>query len=244
MMNKKYLVWGLIGLLFIGTVGCAKHSRKGLPLPARAVESADLPANIYTKPIASEGSLWTDAAELFYGDRRAIRKGDTVTIDIIENTTSQMNANTSASRKTGVKAALPQFLGYMRWLEAKNRYFNVDQGGKPTDTLFEGSLENTFDGKGKSDRSGQITASIGAIVTEVLPNNNLVIQGKREMRVNSELQIITVSGVVRPEDIGPDNRVKSTYLANARIELAGQGVLADKQSPGWFARILDKVWPF
>jgi flagellar L-ring protein precursor FlgH len=78
----------------------------------------------------------------------------------------------------------------------------------------------------------------------VLPNGNVTIYGKREMKVNNELQRITVSGIIRPEDIGADNRVKSTYLADARIEYSGEGVIADKQSPGWGIRILDKVWPF
>ena len=94
------------------------------------------------------------------------------------------------------------------------------------------------------DRSGQVTASIGAVVTRVLPNGNLVIHGRREMKVNNEVQYISVTGIARQRDIDKDNRIKSIYLADSRIEYYGKGVLADKQRPGWGTRILDFVWPF
>jgi flagellar L-ring protein precursor FlgH len=81
-------------------------------------------------------------------------------------------------------------------------------------------------------------------VTKVLPNGNLMLYGRREMKVNNEVQYIVVSGIVRPQDIDPSNRVKSTFVADARIEYYGEGVLADKQRPGWGTRVLDQVWPF
>ena len=73
---------------------------------------------------------------------------------------------------------------------------------------------------------------------------NLVIQGYREIRVNNETQFLIVSGIVRPQDISPDNSVKSTFIANARIEYSGTGVISEKQQPGWLARGLDILWPF
>ena len=82
------------------------------------------------------------------------------------------------------------------------------------------------------------------MVTKVLPNGNLVIIGKREIRVNQETQYITLSGIVRPDDIGPTNEVSSTYMADAKIVYSGTGPLADKQRPGWLGRAIDHVWPF
>jgi len=138
--------------------------------------------------------------------------GDVVTIDIVENTSSKMDANTTAGRTSSIDASVDNSLGYMRALQEANRRLGVDLDGTATNTLFKASLENAFEGEGTSDRSGQVTASIGARVTEVLPNGNLVIFGKRKMKVNNETQIITVSGIVRPMDIDTDNRIKSTYI--------------------------------
>ena len=105
-------------------------------------------------------------------------------------------------------------------------------------------FSNNFSGAGTSDRSGQVTASIAARVTEVLPNGNLSVFGRRAMKVNNEVQYITVAGVVRPQDISATNRVQSTSLADSRIEYYGKGALADKQKPGWGTRIIDNLWPW
>jgi flagellar L-ring protein precursor FlgH len=89
-----------------------------------------------------------------------------------------------------------------------------------------------------------LSAYITAQVIQVLPNGYLVIQGSRQVRVNNEDQMINVQGIIRTEDINANNIILSTYIAEARIELTGQGVVSDKQRPGWLARILDWVWPF
>jgi flagellar L-ring protein precursor FlgH len=105
-------------------------------------------------------------------------------------------------------------------------------------------MANNFDGKGETTRSSQLAAYITAQVIQVLPNGYLVIHGSRQVRVNNENQIINVQGVIRTEDINSSNIVLSTYIADARIELIGEGVISDKQRPGWLARVLDWVWPF
>ena len=85
---------------------------------------------------------------------------------------------------------------------------------------------------------------MSALVVKVLPNDNLYINGKREIKVNNETQYITLSGIVRPEDISPLNEISSTFVADAKITYSGIGPLADKQKPGWLGRIIDYVWPF
>lgn len=82
------------------------------------------------------------------------------------------------------------------------------------------------------------------MVVKVLPNGNLYISGKREIKVNNELQYITISGIVRPEDVSTSNEVASTYVADARVAYSGVGPISDKQSPGWLGRIVDHAWPF
>ena len=117
-------------------------------------------------------------------------------------------------------------------------------GGSDGGNLIDTSFENSTKGEATSDRSGQVTASIAARVTEVMPNGNLSIFGRRAMKVDNEVQYIMVSGIVRPEDIDSDNRVASTSLADSRIEYYGKGALADKQKSGWGTRIIDNIWPW
>ena len=106
------------------------------------------------------------------------------------------------------------------------------------------SLKKGFDGSGATSRKNSLSATITDIVRQVLPNGNLYIEGKKEVIINNERQYIIVSGIVRPEDIRPDNSVTSDQIADARIQYSGRGVLADKQRPGWLGRLLDLVWPF
>lgn len=240
-----YFIAGTLFGVVISVAGCGSAPIKTGPKNAPELNRPLPPDHAFYAPLApSEGSLWTDAGDLLFVDTKARRAGDTITVDIIENTSSSMDVNTKASRSSSIDGSISHALGYMRALEAKNPNLNRDQDGNLTNKLFEASLANEFDGKGQSDRSGRVTASIGARVTEVLPNGNLFLYGRREMKVNNEVQYITVSGMVRPKDIGSDNRVKSTYLADARIEYFGKGVLADKQKPGWMSRIFDHIWPF
>lgn len=133
---------------------------------------------------------------------------------------------------------ITDFMGVKRSIISRNPQFDLN--GK----LIGSSYSNTLDGKGSNDRSGQVTASIAARVTEVYPNGNIHLYGKREMKVNDETQYILVSGVIRPEDIDSSNRIKSTFLADSRIEYSGRGVLADKQKAGWASRVIDNLWPF
>lgn len=210
--------------------------------PAPVVEAVpgaapETPGGMYMKVPASEGSIFTGGNALLFSDQRAKRVGDTIIVDIVENTSSKMDANTDISRESTTEAKIPYSAGFLDALKDSNSRFD------PANIIIS-STKNDFKGKGTSDRKGQITASIGSSVVNVLPNGNVVIQGTREMTVNNETQYINVSGVVRPEDIGSDNHVKSTYLADSKIVYSGTGVLADKQRPGWLARLFDKFWPF
>jgi flagellar L-ring protein precursor FlgH len=182
-------------------------------------------------PATTEGSLWAaKRSNNLFSDLKARNVGDIVTINVVESATASKNATTKTSRESDLSAS---WTGVLQKLSG-----NWVGGEVKTD------FANNFDGKGETTRSSQLAAYITAQVIQVLPNGYLVIHGNRQVRVNNENQIINVQGVIRTEDINANNIVLSTYIADARIELIGEGVVSDKQRPGWLARILDWVWPF
>jgi flagellar L-ring protein precursor FlgH len=197
---------------------------------------------MYQPPKPDEGSLWAEASEgNLFTDIKARHIGDVITVRIVEDPQAKLDANTKTSRSSSIDAAKLKFLGYMKALADKNPNLAQNPG---TDDLISASFGSKFDGQGSSDRDGHVQAYISAVVEKVLYNGNLYIRGNREIRVNNETQYITISGIVRPEDISSSNEVSSTYVADANITYSGSGPLADKQQPGWLGRILDHVWPF
>lgn len=195
----------------------------------------------FKPPKTEEGSLWSDASGInLYPDSRSKKIGDLVTIRIVEDPEANLNADTGTKRSSSINAKL-KFLGYMKALAEKNPRLAQNPG---EDDLINGSIGLNFDGEGTSNRNGHVKAYISAVVVNVLPSGNLIINGKREIKVNNEVQYITISGMIRPEDISSTNEISSAYVANARITYSGVGVISDKQKPGWLGRIIDHVWPF
>jgi flagellar L-ring protein FlgH len=103
---------------------------------------------------------------------------------------------------------------------------------------------NVSQGQGKTERQSTFTSYLTARVIQVLPNQNLMIQGQRQMRINNETEVVTLTGIIRPQDIDRNNVVASTKVAEARVLISGVGVVSDKQRVGWFQRFFDHVWPF
>jgi flagellar L-ring protein precursor FlgH len=189
----------------------------------------------YNSRPATRGSLWpADDHVFFFADHKALRVGDSVTVAIVENAKANNTADTDLTRTSAIKAGLNDFFHQKKFLGLF----------KLGDDLITSSSDNSFKGAGSTTRQGQLTATITAIVKEVLPNGNLVIQGTRSVAVNHEEQYITITGVVRPEDINRDNVVLSSQVADANISIGGVGVVADKQRGGWGTWIFDLIWPF
>ena len=237
MISKKaFILW--VAILFLA--GCASRPiSPSYKAEMKRVQEPTFPE--YRIPKVDEGSLWSEERGMsLFTDIRARRVGDTVTVRIVENPEAELNANTKTSRSSSVDAKL-KFLGYMQWLAEKNPRLAQNPGGE---ALISSSFDTAFDGKGSSNRDGHVSAYITAMVVKVLPNGNLYISGKREIKVNHEMQYITISGIIRPEDVSTSNEISSTFVANARVTYSGVGPVADKQSPGWLARIMDHVWPF
>ena len=233
-MKLREIAFILAVLALSGCVTATTGNNDSMAVLPRGLSDQPVLQPRYAPIPPAEGSLWTsDSRSRFFEDTKASLVGDTVIVDIVENSSSQMDANTETSRETEVGAGISNLFGVTRGF-----------GATSTGKLVGADYKNDFKGKASSDRSGRITASIAARITEILPNGNLSLFGRRAMKVNGEVQYISVSGVLRPGDITADNRVKSTYLADSRIEYYGKGVLADKQKPGWGTRLMDNVWPF
>ena len=139
-------------------------------------------------------------------DSKAKTLGDIVTINIIEQASASGNASTKSGRKSSLSAGIPSFLGIEKSVTERNS--NIDPS-----SLLSASTDNNFDGSGQISRSGKITATITARVTQILSNGNLVIRGTRKVTINNEQQLLTIQGIIRPEDISPENTILSTYLA-------------------------------
>ena len=238
MTHRQYIIL-FMAIIFLA--GCAGRQKSAFDIAGnKRVHHPQFPSYKPSRP--AEGSLWSEASGIsLFPDRRARKLGDIVIVRIVEDPEAELNANTKTSRSSSIDAAKLKFFGYMKALAEKNPRLAQNPG---TDDLISASLGLKFDGKGSSDRDGHLKAYVSAVVRKVLSNGNLYIIGKREIKVNNETQYITLSGIIRPDDISPTNEISSTYVADARITYAGIGPLADKQKPGWLGRIVDYVWPF
>jgi len=204
---------------------------------ARDVKDAPMPPKyLETKAKESytgEGSLWADRATL-YEDMRARRLNDIVTILISETTNASKKATTNNSNTSTVNDNMTSLLGIpANQMLTKNLQAGIQTSGA-----------TAFAGEGDTASATTFTDTISAKVVEVLPNGNLVLESRKERIINNDKEIIVIRGIIRPEDISPTNTISSAQVADAKIYLVGEGVLADKQSQGWMVKLLDQIWPF
>jgi flagellar L-ring protein FlgH len=192
-------------------------------------------------PPKTVGSLWQEenGRAYLYEDMRAMRVGDIITIKIEEKQAGSKSADTSAQREStltnSINGGATGSIGIpgVRLGAGLQRALGIDA-----------SAQNKFSGKGATSRADTLTGTLSAMVTEVLPNGDLRVEGRREVAVNSEKQTMTLSGIVRRVDVDTRNTVISSAIAEAKIEYSGLGVVDDVQRPGWLVRILDWIYPF
>ena len=180
-------------------------------------------------------SLWRNGSRSFFKDQRAHQIGDLLTVTV--NITDQANfANeTQRSRTSTEDSGITAFLGSNLLT------------GKATalpGRLLTDDATNAYDGKGSIQRQESLTTNIAAVVTQLLPNGNLVVEGKQEIRVNFEKRELIVAGIVRPEDIQSDNTIDSSKIAQARIAYGGHGQITDVQQPRYGSQVMDVLLPF
>ena len=190
-----------------------------------------------TEP-AEANSLWRQGSRAFFKDQRAANVGDIVTVLVKITDAAALNDETTTNR-TGTEAAgVPNLLGLERQVP---RVFGP--GVSPA-SLVSVSSANGLAGKGTIKRNETVTLRLAGVVTQLLPNGNLAVAARQEVRVNHELRELQVSGVIRPQDIGSDNTVLHDRMAEARISYGGRGQVSDVQQPRYGQQILDILLPF
>ena len=199
-----------------------------MPMPEPQVQETNRQAN----------SLWTPGTRAFFKDQRASEIGDILTVRIEIDDSADISNRTARSREANESAGLNSFLGYEAALD-KVLPEAVNSGD-----LIDGSSSSGHTGAGNVTRNEEINLKIASLITQVLPNGNLVIAGRQEVRVNFENRILQVAGVIRPEDIGADNSVSYEDIAEARIAYGGEGQLSDVQQPRYGQQIYDILFPF
>jgi len=181
-------------------------------------------------------SLWRNGSRSFFKDQRAHQIGDLLTVTV--NITDQANfANeTQRSRASTDDSGVTNFLG--------SSLLTGNAAKVLPGRLLTADSTNSYDGKGSIQRQESLTTNIAAVVTQLLPNGNMVVEGKQEIRVNFEMRELIVAGIVRPEDIQSDNTIDSSKIAQARIAYGGHGQITDVQQPRYGSQVMDILLPF
>ena len=221
LLFRRFFAALLFAALFIS--GCATTTATLPPPPPKYVSAKDAGE----EPVTTN-SLYRDVSGILE-DFRARRVNDLLTINVLESISGSGGANTSTSRNSSIDASVNAFFGA-----------NLDKFSP----AIGAEASNDFSGTGMTNRVGTIVGTITARVVEVMPNGTLAVESRKEITINNEKQTMVLRGAVRPEDISVSNTIPSTKVADAQIFLVGDGVLQDKQKPGWLVRIFDNIWPF
>ncbi|WP_182084922.1 flagellar basal body L-ring protein FlgH [Aureimonas sp. ME7] len=208
----------------LSPVGTGLYQYAPIVQPAPGPGPDELPRHV--------NSLWTGRNADLFRDTRALNIGDIVTVRIKIDDKATLDNNTKRSRDAGVSVGA-DFDGSLSGtsLGTLGATLGLKNGTKTT-------------GKGKVDRKEEINVSIAAVVTQVLPNGNLYIAGQQEVRVNFEVRVLSIAGIIRPGDILPNNTIDYAKVAEARISYGGRGRLTEVQNPGWGQQVLDNALPY
>jgi len=193
------------------------------------------------EPIAyvyQPNSLWRSGARAFFEDQRASRIGDILTVDITIDDKAQVDNATTRTRTSDENMGIDQLAGFGTELA------KILPNMPNLSDLIDVDSTTTTRGSGDVEREEEINTNVAAVVTQVLPNGNLVIEGRQEIRVNFEVREIIVAGIVRPEDISAENTIDSKKIAEARISYGGRGHITDVQQPRYGQQFLDILLPF
>ncbi len=183
-------------------------------------------------------SLWRTGSRSFFNDQRASRIGDIITVNIEIDDRAELSNSSDRQRESSTSAGLSNFFGLERSL---GQLFN---NAFDTENMIGAEAESEHRGSGAINREEKIELTVAAVIVDRLPNGNLVLAGRQEVRINGELRELTVSGVIRPEDVTSSNTVNHTQIAEARISYGGRGTISTVQRPNWGQRIGDAITPW
>ena len=236
----------LLVLLLPGCGTLTKLSEVGRP--PSMTPSSDPTADPSYRPItlpmpraqsepAEANSLWRSGSRAFFKDQRAAQVGDIVTVLVNITDTANLKTESSSNRAGSQSAGLPSLFG----LEASLP--KVFSKSNPA-SLVSANSNGTATGSGSIKRNETVALRLAGVITQVMPNGNLGVAARQEVRVNAELRELQVSGVIRPQDIASDNTVQHDRMAEARIAYGGRGQLSDVQRPRYGQQLLDILLPF
>ena len=185
-------------------------------------------------------SLWRESrgANDIFRDQRAWQPMDLITILVTESSEGSKEADTETKSESTVQAAINQLFSF------DDDIVEANPGKVDPSNLVQATTTNEFKGEGETTRKGTLTAKISAMVAEVLPSGILRIEGQKIISVNSEEQVMVISGLVRPRDINSLNEIDSSKIANMRIDYYGNGIVGEAQYGGWLGRLMRIIWPF
>jgi flagellar L-ring protein FlgH len=205
------------------------------PTAAPGYKPVQMPMPAPQPAVYQPNSLWRTGSRAFFKDQRAHQIGDILTVIVNINDQANWQNETQRSRTMKEDSGIDNFFG-----KPKVPIMNT-----PVPTrIFTGDSTSSSDGKGSVARQEAVTTNVAGVVTQVLPNGNLVIEGKQEIRVNFEMRELIVAGIVRPEDIQSDNTIDSTKIAEARIAYGGKGQIMDVQQERYGQQLTDIILPF
>ena len=246
-MRATHLAMLCIAALAIQGCGRRDHFGKAPSFSnARALENPEhaammspgLPLMTESGRLSDQASLWSGNRQSLLGDRRALRRGDIMTVVIEIDEKAEISNKTSRSRSGSEGMSVPGLFGIPQRINAK-----LPEGASMEEAVSLSSTSKS-DGNGSVRRNEKLTLRVAATITDVLPNGVLAITGQQEVRVNFELRELIVSGFVRPEDISRQNEITYDKIASARVSYGGRGQITDMQQPRYGQQALDVVLPF
>lgn len=245
--NRSLMRLGLAVLAGLLLSNCAAIDRiKGIGEPPKlaAIDNptaqpgykpVQMPMSTPISAVYNPNSLWRNGSRAFFKDQRAHQIGDILTIKVKITDKAEIENATKRSRTNKEDSGVDDFFG-----KKKLPILNSQLPSR----IFTADSTASSEGQGSVNRSEDLKTNVAAVVTQLLPNGNLVIEGKQEIRVNFEIRELIVGGIVRPEDIESDNTIDSAKIAQARIAYGGRGQITDVQQPRYGQQVLDVILPF
>ena len=242
------LTGALLVLAGVATSGCSsidrlsqigeqpKLSAVDNPTAAPGYKPVQMPMPKPETASYNANSLWRNGSRAFFKDQRASRIGDILTVTVNFTDKANIANETQRSRSNKEDSGITDFAG--------SKLLGSTASQVLPGRLLTADSSSSNDGKGSVNRQENLQTNVAAVVTQLLPNGNLVVEGKQEIRVNFEMRELIVAGVIRPEDIESDNTIESTKIAQARIAYGGRGQITDVQQPRYGQQVMDVLLPF
>ncbi len=215
------------------------------PTTAANYQPVSLPMPAPTNVARNKNSLWSADRTTFFKDQRASNVGDIITVLIDIDDKAELQNETERTRNSNEGSTLDRFLGIEQSLhKVLPEAVNNPSTGVLDPDLTSFNSDSSHTGTGSIDRDEKIRVQLAALVTQILPNGNMVVSGQQEVLVNFEKRVLRIDGVIRPEDISVSNTISYEQIAEARIAYGGEGQITDVQQPRYGQQLYDIVFPF